>query len=131
MAYQFNEFQLKWLEALENGEYEQQTNYLKRRGLDDKIRYCCLGVACEIINFNLELLFDDYDKFSYGYKIGESIFMGAAPTEVVVKLKLKSHNGQITNYDVFSSLSQMNDYGASFKEIAKFCRENPEKVFNE
>src|SRR5215469_9718764 len=37
----------KLAEALESGDYEQGKNYLLTTK-DDKRKYCCLGVACEI-----------------------------------------------------------------------------------
>lgn len=36
---------LKWIEALESGHYNQGRGYLCRRN-----KYCCLGVAAEILN---------------------------------------------------------------------------------
>ena len=43
-------------------------------------------------------------------------------------LKIRDAVGSMTNN---SSLASMNDNNVSFKDIAKFCRENPEKVFKE
>ena len=34
----------KWLSALRGGEYLQGQGSLKKRGIDRKVRYCCLGV---------------------------------------------------------------------------------------
>ena len=38
------ERQEKWLQALESGKYEQTTMQLCDAG-----KYCCLGVACELV----------------------------------------------------------------------------------
>lgn len=37
------ELQLKWIEALESGEYKQGKGQLR-----DGDQYCCLGVACDV-----------------------------------------------------------------------------------
>lgn len=42
------EIKARWLEKLRSGEYLQGTGYLKAIDDSHKIRYCCLGVLCEI-----------------------------------------------------------------------------------
>jgi hypothetical protein len=43
------DFIRKWIDALRSGNYKQIQRALKRRGvIDGVVRYCCLGVACEI-----------------------------------------------------------------------------------
>lgn len=39
---------LLWYRALKSGQFEQGKNYLGRREPDGQVRYCCLGVACEV-----------------------------------------------------------------------------------
>ena len=39
------EYTQKWLDALRSGEYEQGTEHLYKDG-----KYCCLGVALEVMN---------------------------------------------------------------------------------
>jgi hypothetical protein len=41
------EVKAKWVEALRSGRYQQGEASL-RRGLGDQVRYCCLGVLCDI-----------------------------------------------------------------------------------
>ena len=42
------EFKAKWVEALRSGEYKQGRGYLKVTE-NGEARYCCLGVACELL----------------------------------------------------------------------------------
>ncbi len=41
------ELQSKWLEALESGKYTQGRSFLKREECGT-LKYCCLGVLCEV-----------------------------------------------------------------------------------
>lgn len=126
MSYKFNEFQLKWLEALESGEYKQCKNYLKQ-DFENEIRYCCLGVGCELAGIKLEKDIA-FRPDIYCYNQDDKKYVGQAPDELVDKLKLKGCLGTISED---SSLVGKNDSGYTFKQIAQFCRENPEKVFTE
>lgn len=38
----------EWIRRLESGNYKQGEGYLKRRGSDGEVRYCCLGVLMEM-----------------------------------------------------------------------------------
>jgi len=39
---------LKWVRALESGQYEQGSGYLAKGPDRQTTQYCCLGVACEV-----------------------------------------------------------------------------------
>jgi len=93
---------MKWVKALRSGEYKQGTKLLKFNG-----KYCCLGVACEIMP----------DKF---------IPIQEGPDAAVLSAResvLKDSVGTIQSLDV--SLIRLNDgspeYGIerlNFDEIA-------------
>ena len=105
---------MKWIAALESGEYKQGTGVL-HRVIDDKHSYCCLGVACEIVKDELELpvvlASEDTDRYQYG-KDGTT---GYFPCEVL-------HHYDIA-YNMQEELISMNDTGnKSFIEIAEFLR---------
>jgi hypothetical protein len=121
-AYQFNEFQLKWLEALESGEYEQG-----KEKLFDGSGYCCLGVGCDVLGIE-----PHEDDGAYMFD-GENVY---APKSLISALRLNSRTGAFRNYNRFDvgaisvpSLTSANDEGATFADIAAFIRANPEKVF--
>ena len=129
--YEFNKFQLEWLDALESGKYKQGTKNLKYKLLKGTIKYCCLGVGCELLHL---------PSASFSLKTGRKVYefvtykcnnANLAPPELIEALKIRDGGGFIINNITtkVSSLVDMNDSGCSFKEIAKFCRENPEQVF--
>jgi hypothetical protein len=55
-----------------------------------------------------------------------------ATEDVVEALKLNSNHGRLSGEHKYENLVGMNDSGEfTFKEIAKFIRENPELVFKD
>lgn len=134
----------KWIEALRSGEYEQGTGQLK--SLDNK--YCCLGVLCEIYHkevggawFEKEDLI--YRNFQFIEKVKRWYFKGAEDVygsyailvrDVIKWAGLASSSGDLKReviiafYDKHkkfpSSLSQMNNAGLNFNQIADYIEEN-------
>ena len=92
-----------WLKALRSGKYKQGKSAL-RVGKD---KFCCLGVLCDIHakKFNV-----DWDDKTY---LNEGEFL---PEKVMKWAKLKEDDVSIETKD--KSLSQANDGGKSFKQIA-------------
>lgn len=126
-----NEYAKKWVEALKSGEYKQIRDFLHT-----KEGYCCLGVACEIFKdvCNLNKEENSYGIWSYN---GNDCFL---PKEVVNLLELNNEEGRFREslkmkrsnnhrYYTVYSLSEMNDDGFSFNEIAKFIEENEDQLF--
>lgn len=113
------EIQEKWLQALESGNYKQGKHLL--RSSNDE--YCCLGVACELLNYNREK-----QETCYSYN-GRSEVL---PSMKELGLYSLSGNFHIpVNYDniPYYNLAALNDAGLSFKDIASMIRSNPENVF--
>ncbi len=107
-----------WIQALESGEYEQGKGLLR----EDEDRYCCLGVLCDL-----------YSKIhpSTQWQLGDNgtwYFLdeeATLPKKVMKWAGLESSAGE---YDLESSkkhpwLTEDNDNGKSFKEIAEIIRE--------
>lgn len=125
-----------WIQALESGKYPQG-----KRNLNNNGRFCCLGVACEIFSHDLRLkrtsalpfFSQDYSDVAISYANEEDPepCFSLAPISVVRKLALIDEAGHINDYLEYASLASMNDNGLKFAAIAKFIRENPEKVFTE
>ena len=124
--------QEKWLEALESGGYNQTTGRLARRSNDGSVRYCCLGVACDISGITKWEAADD-GVFRYAQQTDE------LPPSVMKWLGVKDHTGCLMNEDGditpdkktgFGCLTAMNDGRWSFKRIAKFIRENTDLIFS-
>ena len=95
--------------ALRSGKYKQGTNRLR-----DEDAFCCLGVACDISGLakwdngrymlsKLEL--PDEVRLFYGFVVSNGKARGAAP------------------------LTEMNDYSATFPEIADWIDSEPAGMF--
>ncbi len=115
--YQFNEAQLKWLDALESGEYQQTTGMLLNEDGS-----CCLGIGCFVVGMSPSEIHEfQLDK---GY---------TAPASVRHALNLRDEIGGTSGVHIKgrTSLAGANDSGATFSEIAAFIRSNPTAVFKE
>lgn len=127
-----------WIAALESGEYAQTTGALHvlsehvgARGNEEVIRtkgYCCLGVLCEVAikngldlkrRINIASTLEYFDEAN-----------GVAPAKVMKWSGLKSATGDFYTapVDDFTCLTQLNDDGTSFQEIANIIREHWEKL---
>jgi hypothetical protein len=106
-----------WVEALRSGEYTQCTKRLAKPN-----GYCCLGVACEVFMKNGGELQKATDKYGIYYN-GEYLTL---PRVVRDWLGLRTENGSI---DDGIALSEKNDHGASFEEIANIIEAAPQGLF--
>ena len=114
---QFNDAQEKWLRDLETTDAKQGKSELYE---DD--RFCCLGrgaVVCgvsaeELCSISASTLRDD-----------------DALDRVRFALRLRDDCGSfmVNAAENITALTEMNDNGSSFKEIAAFIRANPWQVF--
>lgn len=95
-------FKKKWIAALRSGKYSQSVGYL-----EDSDGYCCLGVACRIQHPKMKLYGDFINDFNF-----------KRLRDVNVPKILKG------NIDLPKILSEMNDNGHSFEEIADWIEEN-------
>ena len=131
--------QEQWLTALEGGSYTQTTGALR-----DAEGFCCLGVACDVSGLGEWYRYTD--KMAWRDE-GGHIWNGVLPPEVGEHLGLFAaeevpfHKSDLKNeFDVervremvgvldVVCLSELNDGGWSFKEIAGIVRRNPEAFF--
>jgi hypothetical protein len=101
----------RWIEALRSGQYEQGQNYLRVGS-----RYCCLGVLCEIAGVEAErALTTDH------YLFGECRDDRLLPNELAgtgLGLYGRLTTPVAIDGGVLSCLTQFNDLGYSFAEIA-------------
>jgi len=113
--------QERWLKALESGDFKQGRGALYNR---DSNTYCCLGVAAALFlppghNFGDRTLWNGSSSFLIRHDIlglydAAGRFAPERPQKDFIGLR---------------SLSCANDEGRTFKQIAAFCRANPEDVF--
>ena len=103
--------QIKWLEALESGGYEQC-----QKMLYDGKGYCCLGLAC----MTLGIAAKPVGPASWEFDGQEGHLSGPA----MVQLGLRDHYGA-SNAPGQEKLTHMNDTGATFPQIAARVRHHP------
>lgn len=96
------EVKQQWVAALRSGEYQQGRGVLRK---DDK--FCCLGVLCDISE--LYTWSDKGRDISYG----QHVF--TLPNAVKDWAGLEENNPVLPGYN---TLSNVNDAGKSFQEIA-------------
>lgn len=107
-----------WIEALRSGEYRQGKKALVNLDLDGKImNYCCLGVACDVINKNRKSQVEFIGK-TYLPTPATKVFGIREDGEFIEPITLNGKN--------FESLAQMNDSGVRFKTIARIIEEQLE-----
>lgn len=94
-------FKRKWVQALRSGEYEQGVGALKSGG-----KFCCLGVACEIVGAKPGSIL--------GYIMPGQGIKGISKIPELIK-----GNGELP-----IKLSGMNDKGKTFKQIATWIDKN-------
>ena len=124
-----NENAQKWVHALRSGKYKQGESYLARRDEDGQTCFCCLGVACALA-IEEGLPVDMQRPTAWGSVFlydGEGQFM---PGSVRQWLGLSRANGlfDVPESDA-PSLTDMNDRGDSFAEIAEFIESEPKGLF--
>ena len=115
-----------WLTALRSGDYKQGKGALNKNG-----KFCCLGVLCEISTEVLELKINTLNEMSdcacpdcssktlYDGKGSYLPAIVAAWAGVDTMGAIPSKDGSGT----FGNLTEMNDKGKTFEEIAQIIEE--------
>lgn len=117
--------QKTWLDALKSGEYHQTYTFLAKK--TNRWGYCCLGVACEVaIKEGIPL---KVKKRGRRKCYGESEEQGVLPVELVEELHLRNDIGSFHVNGNGGALTEMNDDGKTFKEIANFILKHKKEVF--
>jgi hypothetical protein len=113
------DFAEEWLTALRSGKYKQAKTVLYNKNTKG---YCCLGVACAI-------------KYSLNYlKAEESRYAGVIEkSEYNLRFDLKKipeqlKGGDQIKNDLVITLTDMNDSGKTFDEIADWIEKNIEFI---
>src|SRR5687767_1246645 len=111
----------QWVTALRSGEYDQGKGQLSASGT-----YCCLGVLCELaVKAGVTKRFSPADAryptqlVSYGQGDGyDDGTVSYLPTEVAEWAGLHDTNPVFEAQGMTMWLSNLNDAGSSFEEIA-------------
>lgn len=105
----------KWVEALRSGKYLQTQGVLR----DASDRHCCLGVLCDITDPADWIWLEDENgapREGWAYRHGKG-----TDTDILPGL-LGEELGLDTFYE--ERLTEMNDNGKSFDEIADYIEKN-------
>jgi hypothetical protein len=117
-----------WVEALESGEYRQETGQLAKHYSPSKggTSYCCLGVLCELAVKHGIIPAPSKEAGVYVYADNHLL----VPDEVKDWVGLSDTSGTYNdNYSTYT-LANMNDVDMdSFAEIAEFIRSKPMNLF--
>ncbi len=109
------EFKAKWVKALRSGRYKQAHKALRRPILLDtgesKIGYCCLGVACDLIDPSI------WEPSKNPEGTNDSFDWGGVPS-------FSTRAFPFVTPPVSAQLAQMNDEGKTFSEIADWIEAN-------
>ena len=111
------EIAVKWIQALESGDYPQGKGKLRAAE-----GFCCLGVLCDL--FKKETGKGKWERTRYKHKMFSVDGHRSAvvlPLDVMYWAGLLTIEGELTNK---GSLVGMNDRGKTFQEIAKVISEN-------
>lgn len=112
-----------WADLLESGKYKQGKHYLCQiDGMTNEYKFCCLGILTEMYqSFLRETGKTPYDEHIsiglcrvIGYSNKEKDFYQIPSSEILIWADLDE--------DLALEFAQLNDDGASFKEIAKSIR---------
>lgn len=109
-----------WVAALRSGKYQQGRDYLCKDN-----RYCCLGVACEVLGIGK--IIDGMGVATYLGDEPNDKDSGWLPRNAKEALGLRTYNGTLG--DGATSLTLLNDNGATFNEIADIIESEPEGLF--
>ena len=114
----------RWVKALRSGEYQQGKNVLCRTTRSGNDKFCCLGVLIDVGTSRGE-----WEKIGYGIwnftipptKGNEDLSdlfqaIDYLPAVLAEKINLPHYQQMV--------LSEMNDRGATFNEIADWIEEN-------
>lgn len=110
------ELVLKWISELRSGKYPQKPGWLHVTGEDRG--YCCLGVLCETARLRFEA--HPSANAVVFYYVGPEGFRESStlPDDFRKKIHLFTTNGEFRDGWGLTSLTEMNDGGDSFEDIA-------------
>lgn len=151
-TFEFTPIQQAWLDALKSGEYAQTTAVLHRTSetYGDNVGFCCLGVACDVMAKTGVLEFERHIDEKEGWETFRTVGTGFTddtnhelmPTGAWEVLGLrdaagKAHCDILSDEDAeeyaiqwgYESLTDANDRGAPFEDIAAMLERFPRVFF--
>lgn len=128
MSFTFTDIQLEWLDYLESNP-EQQKRSFPSTTLPRFPAICCLGAAEKVCG-----TFYKPEGLKSLLVFGKESALGVLTSETKKRLNLRSSRGDFqtccfVGSEYYECLTQMNDRGMTWAEIAQYIRENPTNVF--
>lgn len=120
-----HEFKYLWIAALRSGKYKQAKGLLK-----SNTGFCCLGVACDLINQNTWKRIEEYDEETgESFESDDRWYTSAGNDELPEEQDMTEEVFQVLaseykNSRVMDKLAAMNDAGRSFAELADWIEEH-------
>lgn len=93
----------RWTTALRSGQYEQGQGQLKKDG-----KFCCLGVLCDVVGFDLDQPRPDVTSGFARRLWGSASGLGITPPVL----------SDLLPFNLRNQLANLNDAGRTFPEIA-------------
>jgi len=148
----------KWVKALRSGKYKRGEGYLKQYNKKNQVRHCCLGVLCELYNYEMKknhkktlktrtkkLIngsiggIEKMVEKNFANNYGSVIFnnqSGSLPSVVKKWAGIKDSTGEFIykvkdkygEYKDNKNLSILNDTGCKFTTIANIIEKNVENI---
>ena len=112
-----------WIAALESGKYEQTTGMLKKVIMGN-VGYCCLGVLCDISGLGTFGEISGLGTFPVYILPNGNLGACALPVEVLEWADMSDSVGCFIKTDDSETLSELNDSGYTFDQIAAIIRNN-------
>lgn len=113
------EIKKRWVEALRSGKYQQGRQFLAEAEEEEGIvKYCCLGVLCEVMGIERSLQDSRYYVYGGGPSGGRSCYY--LPAEAVEQAGFTEQNPEVL-VEISGrrdGLANLNDQGLSFNKIA-------------
>ena len=130
-----NENAQKWVQALRSGKYTQGKSRLAYHNTEGHLYYCCLGVACDLaVKEGLPIRVKSVNLCNGAKAFVYDDNRSTLPDTVLHWLGLRTVTGVFgppkgEHLFVPPSLTNLNDDGISFTEIADFIESKPEGLF--
>jgi hypothetical protein len=126
----------KWVEALRSGKYAQYQSALRGRA-DNRDRFCCLGVLCDIVKDDINGRWvagdiedgDDPHQHMQAFAVDKQSDTDALPDDIRRFAGMESALGSFyTPAGSLITLARLNDWGRSFETIADVIENNVRKL---
>lgn len=126
----------RWANALRSGKYKKTKESLKKRKGDSEY-FCALGVLCDLYQkTHKNELKESAENSFYSRNNGKggwyTIYIenceGTLPQKVKTWAGMRSEEGYLWRKRSLPSISEHNDLGKSFKDIADIIEENIENL---